>query len=162
MKTHLLRKNHPFKKKFGINMKKYAITLFLSLLVGVAFAQRPGERYDPEKLKAAKVAFITTRLDLNSDQAEKFWPIYNEFSDKREAMIREMAEVNRRQDQPLSESEAQSRINKRFELQQKLLDEEKKFVANVSKVINYNQIFLLNGLSRDFARQIYQRQRRDK
>ncbi|MBN3584603.1 hypothetical protein JYB64_19595 [Algoriphagus aestuarii] len=143
-------------------MKKYAITLILSLILGAAFAQRSGERYDAEKLKAAKVAFITTRLDLNSDQAEKFWPIYNEFSDKRESMIREMAELNRKQDTPFPETEAQRRINKKFDLQQKLLDEERKFVANVSKVISYNQIFLLNGLSRDFARQIYQRQRRDK
>ena len=142
-------------------MKKYILSIFFSLILGATFAQRSGERYDPEKLKAAKVAYITTRLDLNSDQAEKFWPIYNEFSDKREAMIREMAELNNRRDQQITEEEAKIRIAKKFEIQQKLLNEEKSFVEKVSKVISYNQIFLLNGLSRDFARYIYQRQRKD-
>lgn len=142
-------------------MKKFTLLILFSLAIGAAYAQRPGERYDPEKLKAAKVAFITTRLDLNSDQAEKFWPIYNEFSDKRESMLREMAGLNNRRETPISEEEAKSRIAKKFELEQKLLNEEKVFVEKASKVISYNQIFLLNGLSRDFARQIYQRQRRD-
>lgn len=142
-------------------MKKYTLVLLFTLLVGAVYAQRGGERYDSEKLKAAKVAFITTRLDLNSEQAEKFWPIYNEFSDKREAMIRQMAELNDRRDQPISEEEAKSRVEKRFELQQQLLNEEKKFVSKASSVISYNQLFLLNGLSRDFARHIYQRQRRE-
>lgn len=142
-------------------MKKYTLVLLFTLLVGAVYAQRGGERYDPEKLKAAKVAFITTRLDLNSEQAEKFWPIYNEFSDKREAMIRQMAELNDRRDQPISEEEAKNRVEKRFELQQQLLNEEKNFVSKASSVISYNQLFLLNGLSRDFARHIYQRQRRE-
>lgn len=142
-------------------MKKYTLTILLSLILGAAFAQRGGERYDPEKLKAAKVAFITTRLNLNSDQAEKFWPVFNEFSDKRESMIRQMADLNNRNDQPLSDAEAKTRIQKRFDLQQNLLNEEKIFVDKISKIISYNQIFLLNGLSRDFARHIYQRQRRE-
>ena len=143
-------------------MKKYILSILLTLFLGATYAQRGGEKYDPEKLKAAKVAYITTRLDLNANQAEKFWPIYNEFNDKREAMIREMAELNNRRDIQLSEEEAKVRITKKFEIQQKLLNEEKLFVDKVSKVISYNQIFLLNGLSRDFARYIYQRQRKDR
>ncbi|WP_296699741.1 hypothetical protein [Algoriphagus sp.] len=142
-------------------MKKYILSIIFTLILGAVYAQRGGERYDPEKLKAAKVAYITTRLDLNSSQAEKFWPIYNEFSDSREIMIREMAELNNRRDQQLSEEEARVRIAKKFEIQQKLIIEEKSFVDKVSKVISYNQIFLLNGLSRDFARHIYQRERKD-
>lgn len=142
-------------------MRKFTLLILFSLLVGASFAQRPGERYDPEKLQAAKVAFITTRLDLKSDQAEKFWPIYNEFSDKRESMLREMAGLNNRRGEALSEEEAKNRISKKFELEEKLMKEEKSFVEKASKVISYNQIFLLNGLSRDFARQLYQRQRKD-
>lgn len=161
MRILLLRRAQQSRKKSGINMKKYTLTIVFALFLGAVYAQRGGEKYDPEKLKAAKVAFITTRLDLNSEQAEKFWPIYNEFSDKREGMIRQMAELNNRREQPISEAEAKSRVEKRFELQQQLLNEEKSFVSKVSSVLSYNQIFLLNGLSRDFARHIYQRQRRE-
>lgn len=37
-----------------------------------------------ERVQALKVAFITKALDLSSAEAEKFWPIYNEYQDKRE------------------------------------------------------------------------------
>ena len=30
-------------------------------------------------MQALKIAFITQRLDLTSAEAEKFWPIYNEY-----------------------------------------------------------------------------------
>src|SRR5579871_158017 len=36
-----------------------------------------------EKIKAARVGLITQRLALTPEQAEKFWPIYNEFTQKR-------------------------------------------------------------------------------
>ena len=33
-------------------------------------------------MKALKTAHITDQLDLTSAEAEKFWPIYNEFDAK--------------------------------------------------------------------------------
>ena len=37
--------------------------------------------YDPGR--TARIALITQRLDLSTEQAQKFWPIYNEYSKKR-------------------------------------------------------------------------------
>ncbi|HKJ77882.1 MAG TPA: hypothetical protein VKA10_00050 [Prolixibacteraceae bacterium] len=39
------------------------------------------DRWD--KIKAEKVAFFTEELDLTPDEAQKFWPVYNEMEDKR-------------------------------------------------------------------------------
>jgi hypothetical protein len=39
-----------------------------------------------ERVQALKVAFITKALDLTSAEAEKFWPVYNEYQDKRDAV----------------------------------------------------------------------------
>jgi len=36
-----------------------------------------------EKIKAEKVSFFTSKLDLNSAEAQAFWPVYNEFDKKR-------------------------------------------------------------------------------
>ncbi|MCK7539265.1 MAG: hypothetical protein MZV63_54335 [Marinilabiliales bacterium] len=33
-----------------------------------------------EKLTAYKIAFFTQRLDLTPAEAEKFWPLYNDYS----------------------------------------------------------------------------------
>lgn len=143
-------------------MKKHAfIALLTFFVISTALAQRPGERYDREKLESARVAFITTRLDLKPEQAEKFWPIYNLFDDTREKSLKEMSELGKIKDVQLSEAEAKARIAKKFELQRKLIADEEKFVKDLSSVLTYNQIIQLNGLSREFARHIYQRRRDD-
>lgn len=143
-------------------MKKYTLiaTLFF-LVVGTSMAQRPGDRYDHEKLEAARVAFITTRLDLKPDQAQKFWPIYNVFNESREKSLREMSELGRLREVQLSEAEAKSRLLKKFEIERKMIVDEEKFVKDLSSVITYNQIIQLNGLNREFARHIWQRRRED-
>jgi hypothetical protein len=142
-------------------MKKYILTLSILLLtLGFSFAQRTGERYDPEKLQAARIAFITTRLDLTPSQAEKFWPLYNRFSDTRGNSLREMSKLSDTKSSEISEVDAKKRVENRLVIQRRLIEEEQSFIADVSKVISYNQILKLNGISRDFTRQLYQRQRR--
>ncbi len=42
---------------------------------------------DNEKLTAYKIAFFTQRLDLNPAEAEKFWPLYNDFSARRNKLL---------------------------------------------------------------------------
>lgn len=141
-------------------MKKYTLILvILMLLVSVnAIAQRPSQQIDPERLQAARIAFITSRIELSPEQAEKFWPIFNKYTDSRETAMRQLGELNRGTAE-ISEEEAQRRIQKRFELQEKLLRDEQAFVAEVSKVLDYKQILRLNSIARDFTRHIYQRQR---
>lgn len=43
-----------------------------------------------ERVQALKVAFITKELDLTAAEAEKFWPIYNDYQDKREAARKQL------------------------------------------------------------------------
>jgi hypothetical protein len=141
-------------------MKKYILTFaVLFFVIGISIAQRPGERYDPEKLQAARIAFITSRLDLKPEQAEKFWPIYNQFNDNRETYLKEIRKLSDLRSGDISESDAKKRIEQRFELQRKVLSEEEKFMGDLSKIISYNQILKLNGLARDFTRTVYQKHR---
>lgn len=139
-------------------MKKiYLIALILFLGIGAnAFAQRPP--IDQEKLQAARIAFITTRLDLKPEQAEKFWPIYNQYNDEREKTMRQLSELGKGME-TINEEEAKSRIQKRFQYQAELLEKEKSFANDASKVLSSKQILMLNNIARDFNRQLYQRGR---
>lgn len=142
-------------------MKKsiYSI-LILIFFSQMAFAQGQGS-FDKEKLKDARIAFITDRLDLSSQQAEKFWPIFNKYSESREANLRKMASLNpRKEEGEISDSQAKTMITERFKLQRQMVADEEKFVQEVSSVISYSQILQLNGIARDFTRMIYQRHRR--
>jgi len=59
-----------------------------------------------------------------------------------------------------SESNAKEMIEKRFQIQEEMLEEEKVFMGEITKVITSVQAFKLSEANRDFTRQIYQMQRR--
>jgi len=78
-------------------MKKlFSVWFFLCWLTlpGISqgrFQQRPA----PGKLEAMKTAFITSRLNLTTEEAQKFWPIYNQYSAEiRQAYINDRAHPN--------------------------------------------------------------------
>jgi hypothetical protein len=60
-------------------MRKIIIMAFLALIFcKEAVAQEGGK----ERIRAYRTAYITQELDLSSEEAEKFWPVYNEFDKK--------------------------------------------------------------------------------
>jgi hypothetical protein len=48
-----------------------------------------------EKLNAYRIAFFTKRMNLTSREAEKFWPVYNDFQDRRNSIQQERITLNR-------------------------------------------------------------------
>lgn len=69
-------------------MRASLLLLLAVLMGGTAFAQpRKDKRQEKrERIHAQKIAFISTELDLTSEEAQKFWPIYNEYEAEIEAV----------------------------------------------------------------------------
>jgi hypothetical protein len=65
--------------------------IFMILLPAKVIAQNPAM----EKLNAYKIAFFTRRLNLTPQEAEKFWPVYNEYQNKRIQIQTDRARMNR-------------------------------------------------------------------
>lgn len=127
------------------------------------YAQRQGQQYDKEKLEAARVAFITNRLDLKPSQAEKFWPVFNQYQEDRTKLMEQMSKLNRAASQETNEAKAREMVEQRFAIQQELLDREKLFMSNIMQVISPLQAVKLSGVNRDFTRQLYRmNQNRDR
>jgi hypothetical protein len=57
--------------------------------------QNQNQNPNLDKLNAYKIAFFTRRLNLTSGEAEKFWPVYNEFQNKRIVIQTERQSLNR-------------------------------------------------------------------
>jgi len=64
--------------------------IILMVLAGVfvfaglkASAQNESHEARMEKYRTEKIAFLTTKLELTSAEAEKFWPIYNQMEKER-------------------------------------------------------------------------------
>jgi hypothetical protein len=139
------------------NMKKILIMALLALWVvpTLVLAQKTEASYDKEKLESARVAFITNRLDLKPEQAEKFWPLFNKYNDERSQMMEQLSSLNRNSMEETSDAKAKEIIQQRFALQQKMLDNERQFMDAITKVITPVQAVKLSGVNREFTRQVY-------
>jgi hypothetical protein len=54
----------------------------LLLLTSFAFSFIIGVAQNGNRLEALKIAYITKRLDLSPEEAQKFWPIYNQYAEE--------------------------------------------------------------------------------
>ncbi|HLW20609.1 MAG TPA: Spy/CpxP family protein refolding chaperone [Cyclobacteriaceae bacterium] len=144
-------------------MKKAAIYVLMFLFSLPLMAQEDEKStYNKEKLESAKVAFITQRLDLTPEQAEKFWPLYHQHSKAKRSLMKEMNGVEKSSEAQMSDQKAAELIERRFEVEQKILDLDKAFLKNIVTVISPIQAFKLDDVNKDFARHIYRMQKRDK
>ncbi|MBD8487265.1 hypothetical protein IFO69_00755 [Echinicola sp. CAU 1574] len=141
-------------------MKKLSLILLLGMLSLSVYAQRRNEpAYDQEKLEAAKIAFITQRLDIKPDQATKFWPLYNQFEEKRRNIFKKMRSQSRVDKEDLTDEKAQELIASKLATQQELLDLEKEYIAKFAKALSPKQAYLLQEADRDFVRHLYRMNR---
>lgn len=130
-------------------MKK--LILILTLFVTFNSVQSQDRR---DKIKEFKIAFITERLNLSSEEAQTFWPIYNAHEAKIEGIrkndLREVREAMRRGN--LSESEAKQVLNQFMSVQDKLHQANKQLVKDLDNVIPPQKIIALKAAEEEFKR----------
>lgn len=72
-------------------------------IAGFAIAQ---EEVSPEKrqenIEALKVAFLSKELELTPDEAQKFWPLYNQYAKELKTTIKDDADVLDRDEKVLN------------------------------------------------------------
>lgn len=130
--------------------------LFL-LISSLSFAQDFKER--KEKVKALKVAFITEKLDLTTEEAQKFWPIYNVFDDNQSELRHEKMRAILNRFRPgkvdkLSEKEALSLLVQMEKIEEDLFNLRKKFIKDLQNVISAKKIIKLKKAEEDFNREL--------
>lgn len=145
-------------------MKKIVLIVFL-ISTGL-FAQRQngynGQRPNHEKIKALKTAHITEQLDLTPAEAEKFWPVYNEFNNKlmslREKERSEvMGKLRNGGIDALTDEEANSVIDRMLVMKTNELKYRKELVANLREVLPPKKIIKLQRAEESFKRMLLER-----
>jgi hypothetical protein len=79
-------------------MKKiFTLMMIVALsLTSYVYAQDQPDPKEQEKIQALEIAFISRKLNLNTEEAQRFWPIYNEYKrDVRQVMITQRNSSNR-------------------------------------------------------------------
>ena len=65
-----------------ILLQKSILTFVIALFSFYGFSQdETPQQSKKEKIEQLKIAYITKELDLTTDEAEKFWPLYNAMND---------------------------------------------------------------------------------
>lgn len=136
----------------------YVITFML--LVLPLYAQEDNSKENQrraeahQRIRAAKIAFITDRLSLTPDEAEKFWPVYREFAEKRDAIRSEMRQARK------NHADEKEVLKRDLDLRQKELDLEKQYADRMQKIISPAKVVALWDAERDFTRLMLQQIRR--
>ena len=122
--------------------------------------EQPIPERDPkakEKIEAARIGMITNKLGLTPEQAEKFWPIYREFSEKRMGLRKEFnTEKEKIKFGSATPEEQKKLVDLGLDLRQKEVDLEKNYSGRLLKVITAEQMLNLRTAERDFQRMIIQ------
>jgi hypothetical protein len=69
--------------------------IFFTILAIFCAINVSAQNANRQRLDAYKIAFFTKRLNLTSLEAEKFWPVYNEYQDNKNKIQLERQELNR-------------------------------------------------------------------
>lgn len=135
------------------------ITVLLFLTCNL-FAQenqesRAGQR--SAQLEAARAAVITEKLGLTPEQAEKFWPVYNEFSSQRTELRKEYIQAKRAIDPNNPNPEQQQKlVTLGLTIRQKELDLEKDYSTRLMGLITAQQMIKLHSAEKDFQMMVLQ------
>jgi len=138
-------------------MKNVKYNLIALLFFSTLFASAQDKRPVRENIEAMKIGFITDRLSLSPEEAQKFWPVYNQYTeelDKMRASRRtSMKEAKENMDE-MTESEAEKFVDNEMLLRQEELDIQKKYHPQFKKVLSAKKVAKLYRSEEDFKRRL--------
>ncbi|MFC6998154.1 Spy/CpxP family protein refolding chaperone [Rufibacter roseus] len=110
-----------------------------------------------EKIENAKIAFITEKLSLTPEQAQRFWPIYNEYNTKRYELKRKLRSLREENLNNQSNEQVKASLETRLSYRQRELDLDNEYMDRYLRVISPKQLALLYRSEREFTKLLLER-----
>lgn len=135
-------------KRVKQNLKTIMLALGLLLSVGSATAQGRGDGPPPggmDKIESLRIAFISERLDLTPEVAQKFWPVYNQYVAEFKAL---------RESSGFGPGKPEPTADEALEFEQKKLDLKKKYKTQFEAVIGKDKVNMLYRLEEEFRQKL--------
>jgi hypothetical protein len=137
---------------------------FYMMLLTVSAQQYRHMDQKREEIQAEKVAFITQQLRLTPQEAEKFWPVYNEFDEQRKQYEKGQMEQYHG-DVPdlylMTDEEVDSIMLSKLDRERKMVDLRAEYYVKFKEVLPVKKVFLLHKAEMDFKRILLDRIRED-
>ncbi len=118
------------------------------------FSQEKRMRFQDNmaSMQAERVSFLTSKLQLTVEEAEKFWPVYNEYLKKREEQFVGRHKVMPRNfdmDQA-SDQELERMLNDILDQDVILAELKKEYFNNIRGILPVKKVLLLHRAEQDF------------
>jgi Skp family chaperone for outer membrane proteins len=127
---------------------KYTLLFLLFSLCFLNLAAQDGKG---QRVESLKIAYLSGELNLDPATAEKFWPVYHQYEDELQAIIRE-----KRRDNQDGRS-----VEEMLEQEQKVLDLKKKYSAMFARILNPEQVNRLYKAEKEFRQMLIRRSQRN-
>ena len=144
----------------------YKIISFLSLIMlysSMLFSQGYRGEKSPEmraKIEAQKISYITQQVELSPEEAQQFWPLYNEMSKKKDAFhleFRQLVRSLKGKAKNLSEDELIRISDRMAELKVEKAKMEREYHYKFKKVLSVKQILDLHLAEKQFQGMLLRR-----
>lgn len=143
-------------------MKKLIfITLGIFLLTQSGMAQ-PCQEFNERraKIQAMKIAYLTDKMQLTPEDAQVFWPVYNEFEQKRidiEMNLSDQVQKKRPDIEQMTDAEIDSFLANRIQQEEQIILLKKDYHEKLKKIIPVKKIYYLYKAEAGFKRVLLER-----
>lgn len=142
----------------------WILMLIALLTTSVVYAQPgpppgppPGGEKRKEKVEALKRSYYSEKLELTPAEAEKFWPIYNEFKKKEDSLRKAGKGDKKKGEEPkFNEKEALAEIDRVAQQKKTHIDMETQFLKDAMPVLGPDRTMKLGKLDHEFQRELVQ------
>ena len=136
-------------------MKKIKLIYILIcwLMANIAVAQTESKR---DKIEALRVSFISQKVNFTTQEAQAFWPLYNEYQDKIILSRKSFRQqYNKNTDYNFTtDKEAEAYLNAELTLKQKEFEYYKYYLEKLKKTIPVKKIALLLKAEEEFKKEL--------
>ncbi len=139
-------------------------TAFLMLMPVLLFAQDK-QQTRKDRVETMHIAYLSDKLNLTSEEAEKFWPVYNQYKAEEDALHKQRQQNVQTVKQAggienMSDGDVQKVIADETDLETRQLELRKKYVGKFEQVLPVRKVaqffiaedefkrYLLNQLSK--------------
>lgn len=134
---------------------KHLYTTFILIILTLlcvpypGYAQQGNDAEIRDRIRAAEIAYLSQKLDLTPDEAQKFWPLYNQYTREVETLIAE-----RRNRLGGNKPEANVTDNNELKYDQRMLDIKTHYNKEFQKVLPTNKAGSVFRSEREFRNQL--------
>lgn len=109
---------------------------------------------EKDKVEALRVNFITKKLELTTAEAEKFWPVYNEYNDKIKAVRKNLRQSYKKKTDNLTEKDAEELYYLEIQSKQAEADLHKQYSEKIKAIIGLKKLVKMRIAEEEFKREI--------